>query len=85
MISIVTICDFYTANSRRWTILDPVRAVTTTWVSGWIDAAILTAIAAAIGAHIWNEKRRARAREEVERRAYEAWLREQEDADEEPG
>jgi hypothetical protein len=74
----VTVCDFYVANGKRWTLLDPARAVATTWVTGWVDGAILAGIAAAIGTYVWYDRRRERALQE-ERRAYETWLRDQKD------
>ena len=56
----VTVCDFYTANAKRWTFGDPVRSVFTTWIGGWEDAAVVGGIAAAIGAYVWRGRRRSR-------------------------
>jgi hypothetical protein len=58
----VTVCDFYSANAKRWTIGDPVRAIFTTWITGWADAAILGGIASAIGFSFWRGQRRERER-----------------------
>lgn len=66
----VTVCD-YSANAKRWTFLDPARAVATTWVTGWLDAAILAGIAGAIGVWVWRDKR-----QERREREYQEWLRE---------
>ncbi len=56
----VTVCDFYTANSKRWTFYDPVRSVATTWVTGWVDATILGGIAVAIVGFVVYDRRRER-------------------------
>lgn len=56
----VTVCDFYSANAKRWTFADPVRAVFTTWVTGWLDAAVLAGIAVIIGVMYWRDRRQKR-------------------------
>jgi uncharacterized membrane protein len=56
----VTVCDWYAANAKRWSFGDPARAVFTTWIGGWVDAAVVGGIAAAIGGYVWRDRRRSR-------------------------
>jgi hypothetical protein len=60
----VTVCDWYTANAKRWTFLDPVRAIQREWLTSWVDAAILGGIAAAIAGYVVRQ-RRAQRREDA--------------------
>lgn len=59
-----TVCDFYTANANRWGLWDSLRAVQTTWLTDWVDAAILGGIPAGIGFLVWREDRSWRKRRE---------------------
>lgn len=65
----VTVCDWYSANAKRWTFLDPARAVATTWITGWADAAILGVVAASIGGCVLYTRRRVR----LEREYHQQW------------
>jgi hypothetical protein len=65
----VTVCDYYSANAKRWTFGDPVRAVTSIWVTDWIDATLLLGFAAWIGFEFWRDRRH--------KEAIAAYLREQ--------
>jgi hypothetical protein len=60
----VTVCDWYSANAKRWTFLDPVRSVFTTWIGSWIDAAVVGGIAACIGVAVWRGRKRDREYEQ---------------------
>jgi hypothetical protein len=46
-------CDSY-ENDKRWTALDPIRAVHV----GWMDTAVLVGIAVVVGAWYWRKRRR---------------------------
>jgi hypothetical protein len=61
---LVTICDFYSANSKRWTLLDPARSVATSWVTGWVDAAILGGVAVVIVSYVLYGRRKERLERE---------------------
>jgi hypothetical protein len=61
----VTVCDFYSANAKRWTFGDPARSLVTTWVGTWVDAAILGGIAAMVFGYRWNERRKDRKRQAI--------------------
>jgi hypothetical protein len=62
----VTVCDWYSANAKRWTALDPVRSVFGGW--SWLDAAVFGGIAALIGYAVWSSRREEREAEAL--RAY---------------
>jgi hypothetical protein len=61
----VIVCDWYTANAKRWTFGDPARSVATTWIGTWTDAAIVGGIVAVIVGYCWNERRKARNRQAI--------------------
>lgn len=58
----VTVCDWYSANAKRWTFGDPVRSVANVWLATWEDAAALGGIATWIAVSVWRGRRRERER-----------------------
>lgn len=55
-----TVCDYYVANGKRWTILDPVRATRDELFDTWADTAIVLGLAAFIGGAVWRVRRKDR-------------------------
>ena len=53
----VTVCDYYTANGRRWSFGDPARSLATTWVGTWTNAAFFAGIGCLVVGYRWKKRR----------------------------
>ena len=61
-VQMVTVCDWYTANAKRWTVGDPLRV----WAGSWVSGGIVAGIAAAAAAWWWRSESGKRKRAALE-------------------
>lgn len=78
----VLVCDWYTANEKRWTFGDPVRAIYSIEIRNWKRSAIVGGILLLMVIAVWRNRRRATRRKAL-LREYRA-VRERHDPPEPP-